>query len=233
MYKKYVQFKFQNLSLLKLLHNQMAAVIVMLQVTPSFSSKTSKTVFLFLQSPLKTTMWLKNTVLPTTMTRCASFLILVVTFFQWETSKSCYKNWTHSASTTNTWILYIHFQSTIPVAKVLSRVENPLIMCSRPFIWNWKVQKCGRNSQHRQRKLIKNCTKKIVELFPEDKRLHRSKQVNQPSQTKLNKLKITFEINLIRVVGCFLDGQCKYTTGIVIAERIVLKTNNLMNPKDT
>ena len=35
----------------------------------------------------------------------------------------------HSASTTNTWSVCIHFSSTDSVAKLLSGVDNSLIMC--------------------------------------------------------------------------------------------------------
>ena len=43
--------------------------------------------------------------------------------------KKSFKNWTHAASTANTWTAYIHFSSTDSVAKLFSRVDNSLIMC--------------------------------------------------------------------------------------------------------
>ena len=56
----------------KQLNNQMVAVL--LQAIPSFYTTFSKnSLFLFLQTFIKNTMWVKNAVLPATMTGYASY----------------------------------------------------------------------------------------------------------------------------------------------------------------
>ena len=82
-----------------------------------------KTVFLLLQTHMKNILWVKNTVLQATMTRCASLPFVDITFYQQETLQSFYENGMHSVSTTITWTVCINCSSTDSVAKLLSRVD--------------------------------------------------------------------------------------------------------------
>ena len=68
------------------------------------------------------------------MTRCASHPFADITLFYLALLKSCYRNWMHSLSTTNTWTVCIHFSNTASMAKLLSRVDNCLIICRGQFI---------------------------------------------------------------------------------------------------
>ena len=79
LYKKWLNLVFQIHLFKKRRNSQMAAV--MLQLTSRLCTLFSKTASLFLQTLMKQILWVKNTVLFATTTRCASYPIADITLF--------------------------------------------------------------------------------------------------------------------------------------------------------
>ena len=63
------------------------------------------------------------------MTRYASYPIVDITLYQKETLNRSYEKLMPYDSTTNTWIVSVHFSSNDSVVKKLSRKEDSLILC--------------------------------------------------------------------------------------------------------
>ena len=129
---------FQFHSFRKRRNNQIAAV--MLQVIPSFYKNYSKNSLFISANTHEKIMCVKKTVLLAMMTRCASYTIADITLFYQATIKSCYRNWMHSVSTTNTWTVCIQFSSAASVAKLFSRVDNSLIIRRGQFTSTSKTE---------------------------------------------------------------------------------------------
>ena len=74
----------------------------------------------------------------------------------------------HAISTTSTWTVCRHFSSTVPVAKLLSRLENSLIICRGQFNSASK-QRSGQNAQQREEETFEEKVQKtFVELLSKD-----------------------------------------------------------------
>ena len=73
----------------------------------------------------------------------------------------------HFVSTTNTWTVCIHFSSTASVAKLLSRVDNSLIICRGQFNSTSKTKEGTECPASRKRDSSGKSTKNICTLYKE------------------------------------------------------------------
>ena len=81
---------------------------------------------------------------------------------------SCYRKWMHSISDTNTWTVCIHFSNAASVAKLLSGVDNSLIICRGQFISTSKTEEWT-DAHHREKETLEEKVQKtFVELLPTD-----------------------------------------------------------------
>ena len=90
------------------------------------------------------------------------------------------------------WTVFIHFSSTASVAKMLSEVDNSLIICRRQFISTNKTEEWFECQASRKKGSWGRSRKNICWAF--SRRLNRGKQVDHSLQTVMNKLK---RLNLI------------------------------------
>ena len=125
----------------------------------------------------------------------------------------------HCVSTTNTWTVCIHFSSTAWVAKILSRVEKSLIIWGGgQFISTSKTK-----DRTKQTNRMPSIAKKRLLRREYKKYLLSSSQKTKSTQTSGSVFadrieqgkKTKFELELIKTLGCFLDGHGNHTSNLV------------------
>ena len=119
----------------------------------------------------------------------------------------------HSVLTTNTWTVCIHFSSTASVAKLFSRGDNSLINCRGQFISTSKTEEWTECPASRKRLLRKKYKKHLLSSFQKTKSTQTSGSVFTDRIEQVKRTK--FEIVLIRIVDCFLDGHGNYSSSSV------------------
>ena len=120
----------------------------------------------------------------------------------------------HSVPTTNTWTVCIHFSSTDSVANLFSRVDNSLIFCRGQFISTSKTEEWSELPSIAKKRLLRKKYKKhLLSSFQKTKSTQTSGSLfaNRIEQVKKTK----FELELIKIVDCFLDGLGNYTSNFV------------------
>ena len=115
----------------------------------------------------------------------------------------------HSVSTTNTWTVCIHFSSTASVANLLSRVDKSLIICRGQFISTSKTEEWKAKKGLVRKKYKRN----LLSSFQKTKSTQTSGSVFAERIEEVKKTK--FEIELIKIVDCFLDRHSNYTSNLV------------------
>ena len=125
----------------------------------------------------------------------------------------------HSVSTTNTCIVCIQFSSTASVAKLLSRVDNSLIICNRQFISISKTEEWTECPASRKRDSWgKKYKKHLLSSLQKTKSTQTSRSVFADRIEQVKKTK--FELELIKIVDCFLDCHGKYSSNLISFEKI-------------
>ena len=129
--------------------------------------------------------WVKDSVLLATMTKYASYPIANITFHWQATLELLQKmeafcfNYQHAVS--------VHFSSTASEAKLLSRVDNSLIICAGQFIPTTETEKWIKRPASWNRDSWGERTKSFC--WAASKWPNWSKLVDQFLQRELNKLK--------------------------------------------
>ena len=120
----------------------------------------------------------------------------------------------HSVSTTNTWIVCIHFSSTASVAKLLSRVEKFFDNLQRAAHFNHQNRGVDRMPNIAKKRLLRKKYKKLLlSSIQKTKSTQTSGSVFSDRIEQVKKTK--FELELIKIVDCFLDGHGNYTSNLV------------------
>ena len=136
----------------------------------------------------------------------------------------------HCISTKNTWTVCIHFSSTDSVAKLLSRVDNSLIMCRGHFISTTITEEWRECPALRKRDLRKKYEKHLLSSFQKTKLTQNSGSVyaNRIEQVKMNK----FGLELMKIVDCFPVSLGNYSTNLVSFKMKFMLTNRFLNCRD-
>ena len=119
----------------------------------------------------------------------------------------------HSVSTTNTRTVCIQFSSTEAVAKVMSRRDNSTVLWTVHS--NHRKTRVDRMPNISKKRLLRKKFKKKLLLgsFEKTKSTQTSGSVFAERIEQVKKTK--FEIELIKIVDCFLDGHGNYTSNSV------------------
>ena len=120
------------------------------------------------------------------------------------------------------------------MAKLLSRVENSLILCRVHFLSTTNTEERTEWPVSWKRDSWGKITKKNNCWAP-SKRLNRRKLVDQYLQTKLNKLRrlnTKIELELIKNLESFLDGHGNSTSNFVSFKTKSLHTNRFLKGKE-
>ena len=122
--------------------------------------------------------------------------------------------------------LCIHFSSTASVAKVLSRVDNSLIICRGQFISNKQNRWVDRMPSFAKKKLFRKKYKKhLLSSCQKIKAVQTggsmcADRIEQGKRTKL-------ELELIKILDCFLEGHGNYTSHLVSFKRKWLNSKKI------
>ena len=109
-----------------------------------------------------------------------------------------------SVSTTSTWTVCIRSSSTASVAKIVSGVENSLIIGRGQFISTTKIEEWTECLASRKIDPRGKCSKKhLLRSFEKTKSMQSSGSVFADRIEKVRKTRI--ELELIKIVDCFLD----------------------------
>ena len=119
----------------------------------------------------------------------------------------------HSVSNTNTWTAGINFSSTVSVAKLLSRVDNSLIICRGEFISTSKTEEWAECPAPPKRLLRKKYKKPLSSSFQKTKLTQTSESVFADRNEQVTRTQFAKE--LIKIVDCFLDGYGNYSSSLV------------------
>ena len=119
----------------------------------------------------------------------------------------------HSVSTTNTWTVCIHFSSTASVAKFLSKVDNSLMICREQFVSTTKIEEWRECPASRERLLRKKYKKHLFTSFQKTKWRQTSESIFADRIEQVKKTKS--ELELIKIVDCFIDDHGNYTSNLV------------------
>ena len=119
----------------------------------------------------------------------------------------------HSVSTNNMWTVCIHFSSIPSVVKLLSKVDNSLINCRGQLISTRKTEDWTECTASRKRLLRKKYNKRLLSSFQKTQTTQTSGSVfaDRIEQVK----KTEFQLELIKIVDCFLDDHGNYTSNLV------------------
>ena len=120
----------------------------------------------------------------------------------------------HSVSTTNTWTVCIHFSSTASVAKLFSRVDYFFDNLQRAVHFNQQNRGEERMPSIAKKRLLrKKYKKQLLSSIQKTKSTQTSGSVfaDRTEQVK----KTNFEIELMKIVDCFLDGHGNYASNLV------------------
>ena len=155
--------------------------------------------FIFLQSPMKKTLWVKQTVLFAKMTWCKLFYISKILFYCWFTLKSCYINCTHYSLHINNCIVSTHNSSFDSMRKLLARLFNSLEMCIGQFTSTSKTQKERQSAWHCKEETPEK-TMYFFGLFGKTKSTQPSGTVfaNRIEPAKKNKI----DLELLKIENC-------------------------------
>ena len=86
-----------------------------------------------------------------------------------------------------------------------------------------KKQVCEQNAQHRKKEILEEKVQKtLTESF---QKTNGRKPVDQSLQKELNEKKTNYELELIEIVDCFLDGYVSYCSNLVTFEIFISLPN--------
>ena len=108
--------------------------------------------------------------------------------------------------------LSVHFSSTASVGKLLSRVNNSLIICRGQFISTTKTEEWTECPPSQKQTLEENVLKHLLSSFQKNKLTQTSGSLFADRIGRVKKVK--FELELIKIVDCFLDDHGKYTSNL-------------------
>ena len=182
---------------------------IMLQTIPSFYTNVSENSFFISANAYeKKTLFEKTTVSPITTIRRVFYPFVNIIYYYMETFKSYWWTWTHFASPINTWTVCIHYSSIDSAKKFLQRVNKCLITCNKQLTLIPK-QGSWQNSEHcKKRPLRRRFKKHLFSSFQKTKTTQTSGSVFAERIEKVKKIK--FELEFLKIVGCFLDGHGNY-----------------------
>ena len=130
----------------------------------------------------------------------------------------------------NTWTVCTNFSSTDSVAKLLSRVVNYLILCRGQFTATNKTEHWKKMLSKAKKRLSRKKYKKhSLSSFQKIKSMQSSGSCITDRMEQVKKTK--FELELMKIVDCFLVGHDKYTSNLVSSIIKSLQTNHILKSK--
>ena len=155
---------------------------------------------------MKNTLFVQTTASPITTKGRVFYPLVNILLYYLETLKSYERNWIRFASPINTWIVCIHYSIIDSVEKfLLQRVDKGLITCSEQL-----TLITGTNKEKTLAEKVQNC---LIISFPKTKTSQTSGLVSAERIEQVKKTK--FELELKRIVDCFLAGHGKYDSNLV------------------
>ena len=162
---------------------------------------------------MKNTLFAKTTASDITTIRPVLHPFVKITLYYLEKLRNCYINWIHFVSRVNTWTVFILCSSADSAEKFLQRVKMCLTMC-RAISFNQRNRRVDKKPSIAKKKLLR---KNFKQLFMIALQKNKSTQANgsvfAESNEKVKKTK--FEMELIKIVDCFLDGLGSYDRNLV------------------
>ena len=128
-----------------------------------------------------------------------------------EDIKNCYKKCMPSVSTSNTCTVCLQFSSTDWVAKLLSRVDTSLIMCRGQFVLTTRAEEWTDCPASRKRDSWRKSTKNTSLQKTKLTQIANSVLTDRIEQNQKTK----FDLKLMKIVDCFVDGHGNYTSKLV------------------
>ena len=131
-----------------------------------------------------------------------------------ETFKSYLRSWIHFASPINTWTVCILYLSIDSLQKLLQRVYNCLITCNEQLTLITETREWTECRALQKRDSWGKSTKKhLFSSFQKTKTAQTSGSVFAERIEKVKKTK--FELKLIKIVDCFLNGHGNFDSNLV------------------
>ena len=179
----------------------------------AFTQKFQKKVSLFLQKHTKNTLFVKTTASPITTIRRVFYPLVNITLYYLEKLRNCYINWIHFVSPINTWTVFIPCSSTDSAEKLLQRVEV-FDNVQRAISFNQRNRGVDQMPSIAKKRLLrKNIKQHFMSALQKNKSTQTSGSVFAERIEKAKKTK--FELELIKVLDCFLDGHGSYDSNLV------------------
>ena len=120
----------------------------------------------------------------------------------------------HYVSTTNTWTVCIYFSTTASVAKLLSSVDKFFDSLQRAVHFNHQNRGVDRMPSIAKKRLLRKKYKKhLLSSFQRTKSTQTSGSIFADRIEQVKKTKL--ELELIKIVDCFLDGHGNYTSNSI------------------
>ena len=181
--------------------------------SPAFTQNFQKKVSFFLQKHKKNTLFVQTTASPITTTRRVLSPLVNITLYYWEKLRNCYINWILFGSPINTWTVFIPCSITDSAEKSLQRVEMCLTMCRVQSRLTKETEEWTKCEYCKKRLLTKKFKQHFMSALRKNKPTQTSGSVFAERIEKVKKTK--FELQLIEIVDCFLDGHGNYDSNLV------------------
>ena len=175
---------------------------------------------------MKNALFVKTTASPITTTRRVIYPLVNIVLYYLETFKSYYRSWIHFASPINTWTVSIQYSSTDSVEKLLQRADKCLITCNDQLTLITEKSEWT-ESRALQKKTPEEKARKI--FFSSFQKTETTQTSSSVFAGRIEKVKKTkFDLDLIKIVDCFLDGHGNYDSNLVSFNIKSLYTNYLL-----
>ena len=154
---------------------------------------------------MKNTLFVKTTTSPITTIRRDFYPLVNITLYYLEKLRNSYINWIHFVSPINTWTVFIPCSCTDSAEKLLHRVEMCLTMCREQSPLTKGTEEWTKCRVLQKRLLRKKFKQLLMKALQKNKSTQTSGSVFAERIEKVKKTK--FELELIKIVDCFLDGH--------------------------
>ena len=155
-----------------------------------------------------------TTASPITTIRRVFYPLVNITLYYLEKLRNCYINWIHFVSPINTWTVFIPCSSTDSVEKLLQRVETCLTMCREQSPLTKETELWTKCRVLQKKTLLRKKFKQhFMSTLQKNKSTQTSGSVFTERTEKVKKTK--FELELLKIVDCFLDGHGNYDSNLV------------------
>ena len=136
----------------------------------------------------------------------------------------------HCVSITDMWTVCVHFSSTFSMAKLLSRVDNSLIICREQFNSTTETQESTECQALRKRVSWEEKVQKNFLSSVQNTKWTQTSGSAFADSIELQK-NTNFELGLKKIVDCFLDGHGIFSSNLVFSKQNLCKLTIFWIPK--